>query len=309
MNGILSGRAAQLALLLGLWLVWGYSWIMTKTGLMHISPMGLAVGRSLFALASLLVVLLLTRRSLSPPPFRDMLAIGLTQNTGFYALSNLALLAGGAGKVSVLCYTMPFWTLLFARVFLGEQVRGLQWIGVMLALSGLICILEPWALEADSVSNWLAIAAGMSWAVSVILLKRFRARHPGADPINLTFWQMVWGTLPLIVLWLLVPNRPVDWGMPLLMALLFLGVLGGGLGWLVWALLLGRLSAGTASLNILAIPGVAVFLAWLQLGEVPDRAESIGMGLIACALAVLAAVTMFNERRLKRQLRARTPVA
>ena len=69
--------------------------------------------------------------------------------------------------------------------------------------------------------------------------------------------------------------------------------------------LLSRLSAGTASLNILAIPGVAVLAAWLQLGEVPDMFESIGMLLIALALAVLAFLTIKGERRLKNLAQAR----
>ena len=199
---------------------------------------------------------------------------------------------------------VPFWTLLFAWVFLGERVRGWQWLGVGLALAGLVLILEPWNLTSGSISNWLALAGGICWAASAILIKRMRRQGP-VDPLGLTFWQMVWGTLPLTALWWMIPGPPVVWGWPLLLVLLFAGCLAGGLGWLVWTLLLSRLSAGTASLNILAIPGVAVLAAWLQLGEVPDMFESIGMLLIALALAVLAFLTIKGERRLKGLAQAR----
>lgn len=298
------GRLANLLLLLALWGVWGYNWVVTKEGLNYAGPFALAVGRSVLAVATLGLVLLLSGRSLRPPPWRPTLLIALTQTAGFTALTNLALLFGGAGKVSVLCYTMPFWTLLFAWVFLGERVRGWQWLGVGLALAGLVLILEPWNLTSGSISNWLALAGGICWAASAILIKRMRRQGP-VDPLGLTFWQMVWGTLPLTALWWMMPGPPVVWGWPLLLVLLFAGCLAGGLGWLVWTLLLSRLSAGTASLNILAIPGVAVLAAWLQLGEVPDMFESMGMLLIALALAVLAFLTIKGERRLKGLAQAR----
>ena len=54
-----------------------------------------------------------------------------------------ALESGGAGKTSVLTYTMPFWLLLLAWAFLGERLRGVQWLAVALALAGLVLVLEP----------------------------------------------------------------------------------------------------------------------------------------------------------------------
>ena len=72
------------------------------------------------------------------------------------------------------------------------------------------------------------------------------------------------------------------------MALGFAGILAAGLGWLIWLVLLSRLSAGTAALNVLIIPAVAVLAAWLQLGERPSPFELTGMVLIALALLRLA---------------------
>ena len=58
--------------------------------------------------ACLFVVRLVTRRSLRPPPLGWTVAIGLRKTTLFNSLAMLALSVGGAGKVSVLAYTMPF---------------------------------------------------------------------------------------------------------------------------------------------------------------------------------------------------------
>jgi cell division septal protein FtsQ len=48
------------------------------------------------------------------------------------------------------------------------------------------------------------------------------------------------------------------------------------------------LLAGTASINALAIPVVAVLGAWIQLGEKPDLFELAGMLTIAAALTMVA---------------------
>lgn len=298
-------RFASVALLLGLWLVWGYNWIVTKEGMAYASPFALAVGRTVFAIVTLFGAMLLLRKPLAPTPWRPTLLIGLTQTAGFTAFTNLALLLGGAGKVSVLCYTMPFWTLLFAHLFLGERVRGWQWLAVLLALSGLMAILEPWRLAAGGVSNWLAIGGGVSWAASAILVKRLRMSTPGIDSLSLTFWQLLWGGIPLLVLYGLFPGRALEPGWPLFFILLFAGSLAGGLGWLVWTVLLNRLSAGAASLNILAIPAIAVLAAWLQLDEAPNPSEMAGMGLIALALALLAWLAVSGDRRLRQRAHAK----
>lgn len=41
--------------------------------------------------------------------------------------------SGGAGKTSVLTYTMLFWLPLLAWVFLGERLHGVQGLAVALA--------------------------------------------------------------------------------------------------------------------------------------------------------------------------------
>lgn len=274
-------------MLLALWFFWGTNWVVTKLGLAYASAFQLGLFRTVFAIVTLAVVLRLRGGSFRPTPWRPTFWLGLTQTAGFVVFTNLALVAGGAGKVSVLCYTMPFWTLLLARVFLHEKLARSQWLGVAMAFAGLLGILEPWDLHGSWLSDLLAITGGLVWASSAIIAKRLRAQHQ-VDTLALTFWQMVWGTLPLLVLLPVFPGVEPVWGWPLLGVLLFSGVLAGGLGWLMWMMLLSRLSAGMAGLSILAIPAVAVGMAWLILDELPSPSEATGMLLIGSALVLIS---------------------
>ena len=114
-----------------------------KIGLGYAQPFTFAALRTFLGALSLLPLLIVLRRSLRPQAVGYTIVIGLLQTTGFVGLLMWALQSGGAGKTSVLTYTMPFWLLLLAWAFLGERLRGTQWLAVGLALAGLLLVLEP----------------------------------------------------------------------------------------------------------------------------------------------------------------------
>jgi drug/metabolite transporter (DMT)-like permease len=192
---------------------------------------------------------------------------------------------GGAGKSAVLGYTMPFWTALFAWPFLGERITRTRWIALALAAVGLAFVvapLDPHAFVADG----LAIAAGISWAASAVYAKRLRAAHD-VELLSLTAWQLLWGTLPLVVLMLVIPT-PIRWTGSFIAAMAFMSIGGGALGWFLWMFILSRLPAGVAGIASLATPVVGVAAAALQLHEIPPPAQMAGMALIVVALVVNA---------------------
>ena len=146
-------------------LIWSYNWVVMKVGLRYAQPFTFAALRTFLGAASLFALLVLLRRSLRPPPLLWTVAIGLLQTTAFVGLLMWALQSGGAGKTSVLTYTMPFWLLVLAWAFLGERLHGAQWVAVALALCGLVLVLEPWRLQ-GAFSSLLAVGGGFCWAAS-----------------------------------------------------------------------------------------------------------------------------------------------
>jgi drug/metabolite transporter (DMT)-like permease len=278
------GAAVYLALAL-LALVWGYTWVGIKIATQDASPYVVAGARLAIATLILFAILALTRRSLKPPPVGPTIVLGLLQTTGWTLLQTLAVALAGAGKSAVLGYTMPFWTALLAWPFLGERIAGLRWVALGLAAAGLALVVTPLDRHAF-VSDGLAVAAGISWAASAVYAKRFRARHD-VELLSLTAWQLLWGTLPLVVLMLVLPAH-IRWTPSFLAAMAFISVGGGALGWFLWMFILSRLPAGVAGIASLATPVVGVLSAALQLHEIPSRTELAGMALILIALIVNA---------------------
>ena len=269
-------------------LIWGYNWVVMKVGMQYAQPFTFSALRTLLGAVSLFALLLALRRPLRPPPLRWTIAIGLLQTTGFVGLMMWALQSGGAGKTSVLTYTMPFWLLLLAWAFLGERLRGVQWLAVALALGGLVLVLEPWRLQ-GTFSSLLAVAGGFSWACSAVVVKRFQKAHGDVDILSLTAWQMLFGSLPLVLIAVLTWQGSPDWTPAFAAALAYNVLLGNALAWLLWLFGLRRLSAGAAGIATLATPVIGVAAAWIQLGERPSAGEAAGMALIIGALAVVTA--------------------
>lgn len=283
-----SGRhAAQpVAALTALTLIWGYNWVVMKTALAYAAPTDFAALRAVLGAGALFAVLALTRRPLAPVQWRGTLLLGLLQTTGFLGLVALALVNGAAGKSAVLAFTMPFWTLLLAGIFLGERIRGTQWLAILLAAAGLLCVVAPWRGSLVVDDSLFALAAAVCWAASMIVVKRMRLE--GGDLLNVTAWQMLAGGVVLTVIAWLTPAGSITWSTPFMLALAYNALFATALAWLLWLFALSRLPAGVTGLAMLATPVVSILAAWLQLGEIPAPWEGAGMGLILAALALLS---------------------
>ncbi|HET6546001.1 MAG TPA: DMT family transporter [Rhodanobacteraceae bacterium] len=280
-----SRYAAPVALIL-LTLIWSYNWIVMKQVLRYVGPFDFAALRYVLGSGVLFIVLLARGDSLRPPPLVSTVLIGLAQTMGFQALVQWALVDGGAGKTALLAYTMPFWAVLLAWLLLAERPSRRQVIGLAVALGGLLLILEPWQGFGGARSAALAIAGGVCWGIGVVLSKRLFARG-GTSALSLTAWQMLAGTIGLIVIAFAADEPALQWSGYFIGALAYNAVLSSGLAWVMWSFVVDRLPTPIAGLSSLTVPICGVLLAWVLLGERPSSMESCGIVLIAVALLVV----------------------
>jgi len=279
-------------------LVWGTTWVISKQALAYAPPFAFAAERCVGGAIALLVVMRLTGRRLTLTAPKQTIAISLVQVAGFMIFQTCALAIGGPGKTSVLIFTMPIWTLILARMVLGEQLLGLQWIAAASTLTGLMLIIAPWNLQENLIGDGLGVGAAMCWAVGTILVKRFRAHHD-VDLLTLTTWQMLIGSIPLILLALVLPEHPTQWTLHYIVLLFVISLISTSLGWWLWIYILDSLPAWEASLSVLGTPVIAIILSTLILGEQFKRIEVMGMLLIGAGLSFLSLFGYLSSKRLE----------
>ncbi|MDN5863812.1 MAG: DMT family transporter [Gammaproteobacteria bacterium] len=280
--------------------VWGFNFTVMKVATNYSGPFTFSAQRYVIGTLVLFALLALRRRDLKSPPWVLTILIGLFQTTGFQALMQWALMTGGAGKVALFIYTMPFWVVPLAWWWLNEKPGLVHWGCIALAALGLVFVIAPWDGVGKPESIVLAIGGGLAWAISVVLSKHVFQRHPSVTVLQLTAWQMLFGTIVLVALAFVIPERSVVWAPEYLFALLYNGLISSGVCWLAWALIVQRLPTRVSGLMALAVPVAAVLFAWGLLGERPSGAETAGIVLIAIALLSLNfSRQIMNKRRAK----------
>ncbi|MBU1364950.1 MAG: EamA family transporter [Gammaproteobacteria bacterium] len=277
-------------------LTWGYTWVLAKQGLAYAPPFAFAAERCVGAALALIIAVKLSGRSLKLIAPRQTIAIGLAQVSGFMIFQTWALVEGGPGKTAVLIFTMPIWTLLLAWPILGERVRGKQWLAAASTLGGLILIIEPWDMHASLFSKFLGLMAALCWATGTILIKRLRGKTP-VDLLTLTTWQMIIGAVPLVLLALIVPERPTEWTGNYVGILIFMSIGSTAMCWWLWIYILDRVPAWEASLSVLGTPVVAILSSRLIFGEAFKTSEIAGIVLIGSGLALLSLLGWAASRR------------
>ena len=222
-----------------------------------------------------------------PPkvPWRWVAAYGLVQGLGQFGLLFTGMKLGmPAGMASVVLQTQAFITMLMAAALLGEKPQRWQWIGLTVAIAGLVLI---GAAHGDGASQMtllgflFTVGAAAMWASSN-LLTRMAAQQGSYEPVSFIVWTSVFPILPLLVLsvWLdggdqmLQQLHAIGWRE--LGVIAYLALLSTLLGYGLWTRLLQRYAASTVAPLSLLVPVIGLLSAMLLLGEAPNGLQWLG---------------------------------
>lgn len=275
---------------LGVVVIWGLNFVVMKVGLQDVGPMLLGALR--FALAAFPFLLFVRFPKL---PWRYVVGYGLAQGLGQFGFLFLGLKLGmTAGMASVVMQTQAFFTLLLAVPVLGERTRGAQWLGLGVALAGLLLIATA---HGDGPGQMtlagfvLTLSAAFMWAVSN-LVARLANRVADYDPLPFIVWSSVFPIVPFLLLavWMdgpqLVWQQFVGLSFQSMLVVLFLAWFATLLAYSLWTRLLKRHPAGRVTPFSLLVPVVGLWAAWVFFGELPLPQQWLGTGLVLFGLVV-----------------------
>jgi len=279
-----SGSAKLLVVIMGLG--WGFNWIAARIILTALPPwtmraLGIGLGDlTLFAAAAVTGISLAVPRG----ERAKIMIAGFFNVAIFNVCSAYAQIYGTTSRAIVIAYSMPIWAALLARLVLKEKLGAVKLAALALCAAGLAVLILPLARTGFPFGALFALICAWTWAAGTVYLKWAKIR---AATLAVAAWQLLFGWFMLAAGMLIFEGVPHVWPLPTDVALWigYNGLIGMGLAYFLWFVVIDRLPATTASLGSLLVPVIGVIgSAWL-IGERPNLDDAIGFALIFSAAA------------------------
>ena len=280
-----AGAPILTVLLIGL--LWGLNWPAVKFMLTEIPPLSIrAVGLSLAAV--LLGSFMWARgHKLAPSPADrfPIIATGLLIIFGFNVCAVIGQSTTETATATIIAFTMPVMTAVFATIFLGEKLSARIVIALLLGMAGLAVLAsaDVAGLIADPRGPAIMLIAALSWALGTVSLK---ARTWSLPPLALSVWFLAVSALacwPLVFIfeqpwtqsW---PTAPVLWTMAF-------HVLGPMITcYILWTTMVGQIPATIAAIATLMVPVVGVASSVILLGDPMTWQKAVALVLILASI-------------------------
>jgi drug/metabolite transporter (DMT)-like permease len=150
-------------------------------------------------------------------------------------------------------------------IWQGERLARLQWLGLVLALAGLVGLMLPGLTAPPLLGAALMVLAGAAWGVYSL-----RGKGEG-DPTLVTagnFWRAAVMALALSAVMQVSTLLNASWDAVGLAYAVASGAVTSGLGYALWYSVLPALKATQAATIQLSVPVIAAFGGVALLGEV-----------------------------------------
>ena len=195
-----------------------------------------------------------------------------------------------SGNTALIISTVPMWTALLARVFIGERLQRIAWVGLFIAMIGtMIVAVQKGDVTSDDehlVGNMFILGAALVWSAGTVYSRPLLRR---ISPMQLSAFA---AALSLPVHLLVAADR-YEGNMAALnsaslwLIILYAGILSSGLSQPMWNFGVRYAGAAHAAIIQNLIPLVAILVAWYVRSEIPTSGQIIGGALILSGLIVM----------------------
>lgn len=277
-------KTHHLALAVLITAIWGFNFSALKLGLMSVDPFVLAGMR--FTLCALPMVFFVKRPKVE---YRYLAGYGLVFGVGLWGVVNLGIQAGlSAGIASLVNQFSAFFTILCGAVIFREKVSTYQYVGIVVALLGLACIISITDGTATLTGVALVIAGAFSWSIANIIMKKSGTKEVFAFLV----WASLFAPAPLFLIAYLQHGTAVyaatfaHLDSKAVFSILFQVYPTTLFGYWIWNSLLKLYPVSTVAPLSLLVPIFGIFGSWLVFGEHISAVKVLAAFLILLGLVI-----------------------
>jgi drug/metabolite transporter (DMT)-like permease len=273
-------------------LFWGSAFAVVKVGLEYSPPLLFAGLRTL--IGGLAMVLAAFLWGGSPKLRRDwpvFLLLALFNVVLFIGFQTYAIVYLPSGSAAVLVYLQPILVGLLAWPILGETLTGAKITGLLLGFSGIVAVSAGSLSGAAGALSPLGVTLGavsaLCWALGTVYFKKYEARVSTLWAVAVPF---VAGGAVLTASGLSVEEwGEITWNTPFVASILYSGLVGISLAWVIWFALVRAGEASRVASYIFVVPLTAVLIGVLFLDE------PLGYTLLIGAAFVVSGIYLVNR--------------
>ncbi|MDF2446170.1 MAG: Protein of unknown function transrane [Moraxellaceae bacterium] len=295
-------RAPVLLALLGVYLIWGSTYLAMRFAIESIPP--LLMGGVRYVCAGALIFVALRLRGQPAPTvrqWRDAGVVGVLLLLGGNGMVGLAMEQGVGSGVSALTVAVtPLFALGFGYLW-GQSAHGREWLGILLGLAGVGILNLGHELSATPLGAGLLVMAALSWAFGSMWGKHLQMP---AGFMASAAQMLIGGSAMLLVALLRGEAMQGPPSAKALWSLAYLVFIGAILGFSAYVYLLKTVRPALATSYAYVNPVVAVALGvWLG-GEAVDAAELAGLAVILAGVVLVYLPRSDESLRQKGELQA-----
>ncbi len=184
-----------------------------------------------------------------------------------------------AAAGALILFSSVQFTMIAVALIRGERPGAVEWLGLIIALAGLIYLLLPGLASPPLFASLLMAAAGAAWGF-------YTLRGKGsADPLSDTTGNFI-RSIPMIGIAAIPFFSQISLSTRGLVLAVLSGAIASGVGYTVWYAALKHHTATRAAVLQLAVPVITSFGSVLLLSEVIEPRLLIGGALILGGIAV-----------------------
>jgi drug/metabolite transporter (DMT)-like permease len=204
----------------------------------------------------------------------------------FIGLQTYAIVYLPSGSAAVLVYLQPILVGLLAWPILGESLTAAKVVGLLLGFSGIVAVSAgSFSGSVDALSPLgvtLGAISALCWALGTVFFKRYEARVSTLWAVALPF---VAGGVMLTAVGLFVEDwGSITWNGTFVSSMLYSGVIGISLAWVIWFALVRAGEASRVASYIFFVPLTAVLIGVIFLDEPLSYTLLVGAAFVVSGI-------------------------